>query len=87
MQQIYSRTHMPKCNFNKVAMQLYWNHISVWEFSSKFAAYFQNILEHIWVAASKKPDTKISQISNKYIETANVFIKFENLLRLYQKSI
>ena len=47
-------------------MQLYWNQISAWEFSSKFAAYFQNtfFLEHIWVAASKKPDTflKISQI-------------------------
>ena len=57
---------MPKCDFNKVAMQLYWNQISAWEFSSKFAAYFQNtfFLEHIWVAASKKPDTflKISQI-------------------------
>ena len=23
-------TPMPKCNFNKVALQLYWNHISAW---------------------------------------------------------
>ena len=26
MQQIYWRTPMPKCDFNKVAKQLYWNH-------------------------------------------------------------
>ena len=26
MQQIYRRTPMPKCDFNKVALQLYWNH-------------------------------------------------------------
>ena len=42
MRQIYRRTPMPNCNFNKVALQLYWNHTSVWVFSSKFAAYFQN---------------------------------------------
>ena len=40
MQQIYRRTLMPKCNFNKVAKQ--------------FAAYFQNnfFKEHLCVAAS-----------------------------------
>ena len=37
MQQIYRRTHMPKCDFNKVAKQLYWNHTLAWVFSSKFA--------------------------------------------------
>ena len=26
MQQIYTRTLMPKCDFNKVAKQRYWNH-------------------------------------------------------------
>ena len=31
---------MPKCDFNKVA---YCNHTSAWVFSSKFAAYFQNV--------------------------------------------
>ena len=30
MQQIYRRTAMPKCDFNKVALQLYWNHTSAW---------------------------------------------------------
>ena len=47
MQQIYRRTPMPKCDFNKVAKQLYWNHFSAWVFSCKFAAYF-------WKAFPKK---------------------------------
>ena len=33
MQQIYTRTPMPKYHFNKVAKQLYWNHTSAWVFS------------------------------------------------------
>ena len=40
MQQIYRRTLMPNCDFNKVALQLYWNCTSAWMFSCKFAAYF-----------------------------------------------
>ena len=40
MQQIYRRIPMPKCDFNNVALQLYWNHNSAWVFSCKFAAYF-----------------------------------------------
>ena len=43
MQQIYRRTPMPKCDFNKIAKQHYWNHISAWVFSCKIAAYFQKI--------------------------------------------
>ena len=35
-------TPMPKCNFNKVALQLYWNCTSAWLFSYKFPAYFKN---------------------------------------------
>ena len=38
----YSQTPMQKCNFNKVALQFYWNHSFAWVFSCKFAAYFQN---------------------------------------------
>ena len=54
MQQIYKRMTMPKCGFNKVALQLYWNHTLAWMFSSKFAAYFQNTFsqEHLWTTAS-----------------------------------
>ena len=40
-QQIYRRTTMPKCDFKKVALQLYWNRILAWVFSCTFAAYFQ----------------------------------------------
>ena len=32
MQQANMRTPISKCNFNKVAMQLYWNHTSAWCF-------------------------------------------------------
>ena len=42
MPQIYRRIRMLKCDFNKVALQLYWNHTSALKFSSKFAAYFKN---------------------------------------------
>ena len=42
IQQIYRRTPMSKCDFNKVAKQLYLNHTSAWMFSCKFAADFQN---------------------------------------------
>ena len=41
IQQIYARTPMLKCDFNKVAKQLYWNHTSAWVLSCKFVAYFQ----------------------------------------------
>ena len=30
MQQSYRRTPMSKCDFNKVVLQLYWNHTSSW---------------------------------------------------------
>ena len=42
MQQTYRRTLMPKCDFNKVAKQLYGSHILAWVFSTKFDANFQN---------------------------------------------
>ena len=36
---------MSKCDFNKVALQLYLNHTLAYVFSNKFAAYFQNTSE------------------------------------------
>ena len=42
MQQVCRRTAMPKCDFNKVAQQLYWNRTSARVLSCKFAVYFQN---------------------------------------------
>ena len=55
MQQIYRRTTLPKCDFNKVAKQLYWNRTSAWVFSCKLAAYFQKNFssEHLLMAASE----------------------------------
>ena len=38
MQQICRRTPMPKCDFNKVTLQLCWNRTSAWVFFCKFAA-------------------------------------------------
>ena len=42
MQQIDRRTPIQTCAFNKVVKQLSWNHTSIWMFSCKFAACFQN---------------------------------------------
>ena len=42
MQQIYRRTLMPKCDFNKAAKLLYWNQTLAWVFSCNLAAYFQS---------------------------------------------
>ena len=42
IQQPHRRIPIPKGFFNKVALQLYLNRTSIWVFSCKFAAYFQN---------------------------------------------
>ena len=39
---LQGKKHMLKFDFNKVAKQLDWNHISVWVLSCAFAALFQN---------------------------------------------
>ena len=36
MQQICRRTHMRECDFNKVALELYWYRTVAWMFSYKF---------------------------------------------------
>ena len=53
IQQIDRKTPLRKCDFNKVAMELYWNHTSGRVFSCKFAAYFQNTFseEYLWTVA------------------------------------
>ena len=61
MQRIYRSIHMLKCDFKKVAKQLYWNDTSGQVFFCKFAAYFQNtfsimksggLLQWIWTLFS-----------------------------------
>ena len=64
MQQIYRRTPMSKCDFNKVALQHYWNHTLAWAFSCKFAAYFQNTFSLRYTNA----DLKISLYVCRHIE-------------------
>ena len=40
MQQSDRRTPMPKCDFNKFALQLYWNHTLAWVFFCEFSCEF-----------------------------------------------
>ena len=44
MLEIYRRSPMQKCDFNKVALQLCWNHALTWVFSCKFAAIFRTFV-------------------------------------------
>ena len=48
IQQIYRRTPMPKCDFNKVTLQPYSNRISAWMFSYKFAVYLLQLVSKIF---------------------------------------
>ena len=43
---------MAKCDFNKVAKQLYFNQISAWAFFFKFATYFQNTFGGLLVSVT-----------------------------------
>ena len=44
---------MPKCDFDKVARQLFWNHTSAWVFSVKFPPCFHTYFpKNTWNAAS-----------------------------------
>ena len=75
MQQIYRRTPIPKCDFNKVTLQLYWNYISAWVFCCKFTAYFQNTLswKHLQVPASVSKHYKSYQ--NLYLIQIPILVK------------
>ena len=54
MKQIYRRTPMPKCDFNKVALPFYWNHTLAWVFSCKFAAPSMELTLSRWGCLSTK---------------------------------
>ena len=68
MQHIYRRTLMPKCHFNKVALQLYWYFTSALVFSCRFAAYFQNTFsyEQFWTTACGVPKLNNSALNKKH---------------------
>ena len=59
MLQIYRRTPVLKCDFNKVAL-----------LSCKFAAYFQNTFskEQLWTAASDYVKTDLVKISDQEVK-------------------
>ena len=54
MQTIYRRLPLIRCDFNKVALHLYWNRTLAWVFPWKFDAFFQINFssEHLWRVAS-----------------------------------
>ena len=81
-EKVFCRKPMPKCDLNKVALQLYWNPTWAWVFSSKFATYFQNTFswEHFRRAASVTRNTmapsyhlKVSSGQNKEIPFFSCF--------------
>ena len=69
VQQMYRRTPMLISNFNKVAKQLYWNHILAWVFSCIFAAYFQNTFfwQHLCMAVSVSWWHKLNTTSSRVL--------------------
>ena len=66
---------MPKCDFSKVALQLYGNRTLAWVLSCKFAAYFQDTFsyKHLWTAAS------VESTFSKLLRVASIKI-FHNFL-------
>ena len=64
MQQFHKKTPMQKYDFNKVAKQLYWNCISAWLLSCKFAAFFQNIFSYKHVLVTASVSSVKSQVVN-----------------------
>ena len=53
IQQIYRRPPVPMCDFNKVALQLYWNRTSAWAFSCKFTFLLGTSLDSCFCLSSK----------------------------------
>ena len=80
MQQVYRRTPMPKCDFNKVAKQPYWNHTSAWVFC-KLAAYFQKTSEgHLLIfSCSNSRKSFSSLLSGQFLTQSNKEPKKLNL--------
>ena len=63
MQQIYKRTPMAKCDFDKVTKQLYWNYTSAWVFSCTFSCIFS---EHLFLGTHL--DSCFWQLKIKFIQ-------------------
>ena len=77
MQPIYRRTLMPKCDFNKAANQLYWNHSSAWVFSFTFVAYkntFGGLLLHLIILKISVIHIVINIIGNFLIKAFSLMV-------------
>ena len=75
---------MPKCDFNKFALQLYWNRTSVWVFSCEFAAYFQNTSRWLLLTVSvvENEMLKIAGFINSFMMEAGLdWFLYDNGLR------
>ena len=73
---------MPKCDFNKVAMQLYWNHTSAWVLSCKFAAFFQNTFSQVELRVAASGELS----SLTFLVTAKLSNYVKRLTQIYQAS-
>ena len=94
MQQIYRRTTMPKCSFNKAAKQLYWSCTSAWVFSCKFVAYFhfrtlfpKNIsggLLQIFQGILDNVEQRKGSLKHKWLRKKCLCFFFKDTLMLWQ---
>ena len=87
MQQIYRRISMPKCDFSKVALQLYWNRTSAWMFSLNLlyifrTLFYKNISGWLLLAISRSWSTQ-SQTLKSCVNTAPVWSLFYKVLHLF----
>ena len=69
MQQFYRRTPMPKCDFNKVALQLYWNRTSAWRSPVNLLQIFRTSF----------PRNTSGRLLLKLETTYNFFVSWRNL--------
>ena len=62
MQQIYRRTPMPTCDFDKIAKQLYRYYTSAWVFSCKF---FCIVSEHHFLRKPLEAASELLKAANR----------------------
>ena len=85
---LLENTHA-KCDFSKVAQEIYWYHTSAWVFFSKFAVYFQNtsFWEHPWKAASAYPKVHLAlyqtSMTMLFWQGATFFLESEAAVHRY----
>ena len=86
-EQIYSRTPMPKCDFNNVALQRYWNYTLAWVFSCKLAAYFKNTSGRLLLEIVKQRPFKM--FWDELLRRQSIFIAMTiliaNIIKVFSK--